>query len=162
LKLLGDRDPVEVQRELPDWLSDFIDPIEAGVVDVPEAPGKWSIGATIRHLAHTESVYAYRYRVVFAESDPVIPGFDQDAWDDRLKDDPIAVRDAVDHLIRTRHWNLLLLARLTPEDLSRTGLHAERGVESLDQLVKLGAAHDLVHRRQLERIRDTVAVLSDS
>jgi hypothetical protein len=31
-------------------------------------------------------------------------------------------------------------------------MHAERGVESVGQLIRLLAAHDLVHRRQIDRI----------
>jgi hypothetical protein len=31
-------------------------------------------------------------------------------------------------------------------------MHSERGPESLGHLMKLMAAHDLVHRRQIERV----------
>jgi hypothetical protein len=31
-------------------------------------------------------------------------------------------------------------------------MHSERGAESLGHLTKLMAAHDLVHRRQLDRV----------
>jgi hypothetical protein len=32
------------------------------------------------------------------------------------------------------------------------GLHAERGPESIEHLLRLLGAHDLVHRRQIDRI----------
>jgi hypothetical protein len=37
------------------------------------------------------------------------------------------------------------------------GVHAERGEESLEHLVRLYAGHDLLHLRQIERIRAAVA-----
>lgn len=47
--------------------------------------------------------------------------------------------------------NLVVLRRLGPEELERVGMHGGRGAESLGHLVKPMAAHDLVHRRQIER-----------
>jgi hypothetical protein len=32
------------------------------------------------------------------------------------------------------------------------GLHSERGPESLDLLLRLMGGHDLVHRRQIDRV----------
>jgi hypothetical protein len=43
---------------------------------------------------------------------------------------------------------------LTPAQLAREGLHSERGAESAGFLLRLMAAHDLVHRRQIDRILD--------
>lgn len=48
--------------------------------------------------------------------------------------------------------NLRLLERAAPEDLERVGVHAERGEESLGHLRRLYAGHDLLHRRQIDRI----------
>jgi hypothetical protein len=36
------------------------------------------------------------------------------------------------------------------------GVHAERGDESLAHMMRLYAGHDLLHIRQVERIRDAV------
>jgi len=47
--------------------------------------------------------------------------------------------------------------RLTPPQLDRVGLHSERGPESAGFLLRLMGAHDLVHRRQIDRILATVA-----
>ncbi|MCU1349841.1 MAG: hypothetical protein JWO56_2871, partial [Acidobacteria bacterium] len=45
-------------------------------------------------------------------------------------------------------------------DWKRSGLHSERGEESLDHMARLTAGHDVVHRRQLERIRAAVTASS--
>jgi hypothetical protein len=36
-------------------------------------------------------------------------------------------------------------------------MHSERGEESLEHMRRLYAAHDLLHRRQLERIRKSLS-----
>ena len=46
-----------------------------------------------------------------------------------------------------------LWQRLSPTDLMRVGLHGERGEESLERMRQLYAGHDLLHLRQLQRIR---------
>ncbi len=46
-----------------------------------------------------------------------------------------------------------LFERASDEDLRRVGLHSERGEESLGYMLRLYAGHDIVHLRQIERIR---------
>ena len=55
-----------------------------------------------------------------------------------------------------RRVNLRLWRRLSPADLTRVGVHGERGEESLAHLRRLYAAHDLLHLRQLDRICTTL------
>jgi hypothetical protein len=40
--------------------------------------------------------------------------------------------------------------------MKRVGVHAERGDESVEHMVKLYAGHDLLHLRQIERIRTAI------
>jgi hypothetical protein len=50
-------------------------------------------------------------------------------------------------ILSVRLWR-----RLAPGELGRQGMHRERGPESLGHLLRLMAAHDLVHRRQIDRV----------
>jgi hypothetical protein len=51
-----------------------------------------------------------------------------------------------------RTANLRLYRTLTQAEMQRAGLHAERGAESVAHISRMMAGHDLVHRRQLNRI----------
>jgi hypothetical protein len=51
-----------------------------------------------------------------------------------------------------REANLALLASLTPEQWQQYGIHSERGQETIEQLVRMTAGHDVNHVRQIERI----------
>jgi hypothetical protein len=51
-----------------------------------------------------------------------------------------------------REGNLALLKSLTPEQWKHHGMHAERGVETIEHTVRMIAGHDINHTRQVERI----------
>jgi hypothetical protein len=43
-------------------------------------------------------------------------------------------------------------------DYTRVGVHSERGEESIGHMMKMYGGHDILHRRQLERIRRAVSL----
>lgn len=152
-ELLGDRDPLAVQPELVPALRAAI----AGIADAdlrrPERAGKWSIAEVVQHLADSEIVSGYRYRAAIAQDGIALVGYDQDAWAARLRYDRADVEAALAALAELRAANLRLLSGLGEEEWQRAGVHAERGRESVRQLARLVAGHDLLHRRQIERIK---------
>ncbi len=53
-----------------------------------------------------------------------------------------------------RRRTLRLHAHLSPDQWDRAGIHAERGRETVREIVAIVAGHDLAHRRQVARIRE--------
>jgi hypothetical protein len=106
----------------------------------------------LQHLADVEMMYGVRGRMVLAEDRPAIQGFDQDQWAARFRYAESSPALALSQLRGMRAANLVIWRRLTPADLAREGLHSERGPESMEHMLRLMAAHDLVHRRQIERV----------
>ena len=153
LNLLGDNDPVTVLQETIPALQRFLSTVPALIIATPEAPGKWSIRDVVQHLADSELVGGFRLRMILAHDRPHLVGYDQDLWASRLRYEEVEVREAYDQFSSLRRSNLRLWQHLNPTDLVRVGIHGERGEESLEHLRRLYAAHDLLHLRQLERIR---------
>ena len=122
----------------------------------PEKPGKWSVLQVVQHLADSDLVWAYRVRRILADDRPTISGYDQDLWAERLRYADARLEDALEQFAAVRRANLRLLRALEPDQWSRVGIHSERGEESVAHLTKLYAAHDLVHLRQIARIRAAV------
>lgn len=153
LGLVGERDPLEVLAATPSELRRLLEPVPETELRRPEAPGKWSLLQVAAHLADSEIAYAWRLRLVLAEHRPTLTGYDQDAWAERLGyaeadlDEALALFDVL------RAANLRLLRQLAPEDWERVAVHAERGEESVRHMAKLYAGHDLLHLRQIGRIR---------
>jgi hypothetical protein len=153
LELLGERDPMAVQRELLPELRRLTADLGDEELRRAEAPGKWSALQVVEHLADQETVNAFRLRSIVAEERPVLRGYDQDRWASRLGYGEAPLGEVLDLLAALRARNLRLYAALGETELDRVGLHDERGEESARRLRALTAAHDLLHRRQLARIR---------
>jgi len=152
LELLGDRDPIEVQSGLVAAVEGAVTGLSDSSLRTPEAPGKWSVMEVVQHLADTELVYGYRMRMILAHPSPAIQGYDQDAWASELRYNDVPLTEALGQMRVLRGANLRLIKGLTEDQLDRYGMHSERGRESIAHIVRLIAAHDLVHRRQIARI----------
>jgi uncharacterized damage-inducible protein DinB len=156
LGLLGARDPMDVLTSTSVALRAAIEGVSDADLSKPEAPGKWSMRQVVRHLADSELVWGYRLRMVLAHDRPVITGYDQDLWADRLRYADADVGHALEEFSVLRRGHLRLLGAATEADRQRVGVHAERGEESVAHMIKMYAGHDLLHLRQLARIRAAI------
>lgn len=152
LDLIGDRDPLEVQAELLPWLDERLADVDDGALRRPEAPGKWSVLQVVQHLADSEMINGYRLRIMLEQDEPAIQGYDQDRWAKIFRYGEADLEMAMAQLRALRAANLRIWRSLTDQQLGRTGLHSERGPETVGHLIRLVGAHDLVHRRQINRI----------
>ena len=153
LDLVADSDPLSILRETPAALGRVIEGLSPNQLRQRERPGKWSIVHVLQHLADSDVVWAWRMRLILAQDRPTLTGYDQDLWAERLGYDSADPGEALEQFTVMRRANLRLLERTTPEDLQRVGVHQERGEESLEHLRRLYAGHDILHLRQIERIR---------
>jgi hypothetical protein len=156
LDVLGGKHPVVIQGELLGELRKLSADLTDAELRQPEAPGKWSIIQVLEHLTDQEIVNSFRLRAIIAEDEPRIQGYDQDRWAERLRYGGVPAEQLLAELAPLRARNLRLYASLTSEDWERSGIHSERGPESARRLCSLIAAHDLVHRRQIARIRSAL------
>lgn len=156
LALLGERDPLEVQSELVPALQRLLAGLDGETLRKPEELGRWSCLQVVEHLADSEMVTGYRVRSILTESNPPLAGYDQDAWAARLGYRDARLQDVLPELAAMRARNLRLYRSLDEAQLDRAGVHAERGRESVRHVIRLIAAHDLVHRNQIERIKRAV------
>ena len=158
LDTVGDRDPLDLLEDGPDRLRAAIEGLSEADARRPEAPGRWSVLQVLRHLADSEIVYGYRLRLIVAAERPAIPGYDQDAWAARLHYEHGTVTDALADWAVMRRMTLRWLGALDAADWERVGVHSERGEESVRHIVRLLAGHDLVHERQVRRVRQSLGV----
>ena len=153
LDLLGDKNPIDVLKRTPAALEKAIDGLSPKQLSKREAPNKWSIKHVLRHLADSDVVWAWRLRMVLAHDRPPLTGYDQDLWAERLGYDDSNARESLSEFAVLRKSNLRLVKGASAEDLKRVGVHAERGDESVEHTLRLYAGHDLLHLRQINRIR---------
>jgi hypothetical protein len=156
LDTLGDRDPMPIHESTPSKVAQAIAGLDGATLSRPEKPGKWSIIGVIQHLADSELVYGYRIRMIVSHPTPEIQAFDQDLWARELDYGTREASQALEEFRVQRAANVRLLRSFGKEKLQRFGNHVERGRESVAHMMKLYAAHDLVHLKQIERIRTAV------
>ena len=152
LDLVGDRDPRTVLGETDAALRALTSGVAPERLRAPEKPGKWSVVQVLQHLADAELIWAWRSRMAVAHDRPAITPYDQDRWAERLHYDQATFDEAMEQFSFLRALNLRFADRLTPDERARAGLHAERGEESIDRMMRMAAAHDLMHLRQVRRI----------
>jgi uncharacterized damage-inducible protein DinB len=148
--------PLDVLYGTPAVARKAVEGMSPRAMFTPEAAGKWSVRQVLRHLVDSEIVWSWRLRLVLAQDRPVLTGYDQDAWAERLHYAAADPEESLQEFAVLRRGNLRLLEQAGPDDLRRVGVHSERGEESVEHLIRLYAGHDILHLRQLERIRAAV------
>lgn len=125
-------------------------------LDRRPAPDEWSPREVVHHLADSEATAYVRLRRLIAEEAPVIQGYDEPEYARRLHyDRPIAASLAV--LRAVRDAGLELLEVLAPGEWERAGTHSESGRYSVDDWLRIYAAHSHDHARQIAAARGAAA-----
>jgi hypothetical protein len=148
--------PLKVQAATAKKLERLVKGLPASKLRKRPVPDKWSVAEIVAHVADTEIAVGWRLRSILASPGTAIQGFDQDAWvatGHYEKRDP---RKCIDQFGAAREANLILLKSLTPEQWKHSGMHSERGEESIEHIVNLICGHDINHLEQIEKILSAV------
>lgn len=115
-------------------------------------PDGWTAREIAHHLADSEATAYVRLRRLIAENNPTIIGYDEEEFARRLHyDRPIEPSLAV--LAGVRVASLQLLESLTDEEWQRAGTHSDSGAYSVDDWLRIYAAHSHDHADQIRRAR---------
>jgi hypothetical protein len=146
------KQPLAVQGATAKKLERLIKGESSGKLRKRPAPEKWSVSEILAHLSETEIVGGFRMRLILGAPGTSIAAFDQDAWVLSGHYDKRDPRKSLEQFRAFRDANLGLLRSLTPEQWKHYGMHAERGKETIEHIVRMFAGHDLNHMQQIERI----------
>lgn len=120
-------------------------------------PGKWSAREIIHHLADSEMTSAMRLRQLLDEDQPIIHGYDQDKRATRLKYNERDTAPAFDALRAARATTVQVLALMTEDDWQREGTHTESGRYTVEDWLRIYAAHAHGHADQIRRLKELVS-----
>jgi uncharacterized damage-inducible protein DinB len=114
----------------------------------PPVAGEWSALRCLQHILDAE-------RLLFpVRLHAFLEGQDFDAFDPNEQhagpDSPTPEQLAA-AFARHRQASLVLLSRVTDDDLGRTAQHPQFGTVTLAEMLQTWAAHDLMHTVQAER-----------
>lgn len=148
----GGQNPLKVQAATAAKIGKLIKGVPKARLTKRPAPGKWSVGEILAHLADSELVAGYRMRSILGTAGTPIAAYDQDKWAEAgnyAKHDPVVSLGVYRTL---RDANLRLMKSLRPEQWKHFGMHSERGEESVERLSQMMAGHDLNHLGQIVAI----------
>jgi len=106
--------------------------------------GKWSILEVICHLADFEPVYADRMKRIIALDRPLLMGADQDSYVTKLAYHHRDLEEELSLIGLTRSEMARILRTLPPEAFQRSGVHSERGLKTLEEMLT-GAVNHVQH-----------------
>ena len=152
---LEGQDPLKVQAGTAKKIERMIKGVPASKLRKRPAPEKWSAGEILAHLADTEIVVGWRLRQILGAPGTPIQAFDQDSWAAAGRYQKRDPRKCAEQFRVVREANLALLKSLAPDQWKHHGMHAERGVETIEHIVGMMAGHDINHVKQVERIVGT-------
>ena len=153
LSYLGDEEPIGVQQATPSQLERRLRDVAPEELIRRPAPEKWSIAEIVAHLADAELAMGWRLRNMLANPGVALTWWDEAVWAERLGYAQQEASLSAGVFRALRESNLRLL-----ESVPRTrwvecyGVHEVRGRQTVEEFVRLEAAHDLNHLRQIDRI----------
>jgi DinB family protein len=146
------QDPLTVQAATAGKLDRLIAGVPTAKLRERPAPGKWGVNEILAHLADAEIVIGFRLRFILGAPGSPVVAYDQDSWAASGHYDARDPQQSVEQFRVLREGNLALLQSLEPAQWKHSGMHSERGRETIEQIVRMAAGHDLNHLQQIEKI----------
>ncbi len=112
-------------------------------------PDKWCAREIVLHLLDSEIIVVERMKRIIVEDTPNIPAFDQAAFAGALGYTGLDMRPALLIIGLLREHMSEILEKIPDETWLRTGLHSERGPETLLEVVKRQVSHAETHIAQI-------------
>ena len=114
--------------------------------------GEWTPRQIAHHLADSEMMSAIRIRRLLAEPEPVLYGYDEKGFAERLTADrPIA--PSLEAMRFARETSAQLMERMSEDDWRIVGTHTESGRYAMEDWLRIYAAHPHEHAAQIKRAR---------
>jgi len=114
--------------------------------------GEWTPRQIAHHLADSEMMSAIRIRRLLAEPQPVLYGYDEKGFAERLTADrPVA--PSLEAMRFARETSAQLMERMSEDDWRIVGTHTESGRYAIEDWLRIYAAHPHEHAAQIKRAR---------
>jgi len=103
--------------------------------------GKWSTLEVVAHLADFEPILADRMKRIIAMDKPLLLGANENQFAAALAYHDPDVPDELAIISATRRQMGHILSALPPEAFQRQGVHSERGLVTLEQILTIPTRH---------------------
>lgn len=119
--------------------------------------GKWSALEVVAHIADFEPVYADRFQRVAALKKPLLLAADENDFVAKLDYQNREIEQELQFIEVIRTRMAALLSRLPAEAFTRQGVHSEKGLVTLEQLLQGAVNHIPHHIKFIEEKRKALS-----
>jgi hypothetical protein len=113
--------------------------------------GKWSAHEVVIHCADSETYAAIRIRLLLAEPEPLIVGYDESVWARRFDYHASDPELALSLVETVRRHTSAMLTRLPDQAWGRMGRHTQSGPYGTDDWLRSYGEHLEIHAAQIRR-----------
>lgn len=104
-------------------------------------PGKWSTLEVVCHLVDSDQAWIFRMKRVIAEDRPLLIGYDESRFSANLGYQDRNLEEELALLEQQRRHMARVLNTLPASVLGRAGVHSERGLVTLEQMLDIENGH---------------------
>lgn len=122
-------------------------------LDARSGPSEWSPREVVQHLGDSEMTSAIRLRKLLAEDAPVLEGYDEAGYATTFRYAERPVEPALAAFDGARATSAQILRLLGPKDWAREGTHTESGRYTVEDWLRIYAAHAHEHADQIRHAR---------
>lgn len=133
----------------PAVLSAALERVPAAAMTFRPTPDAWSAHEIVVHCADSETNAHGRIRYLAAESDPLIVGYDQEAWARIFDYHARPLPPALATVAAVRANTTALIRAFSEETWTRAGRHSDSGSYAAEDWLRIYAAHLHDHADQI-------------
>jgi len=148
---------IERVRTLPDRVAVEIEGLSEEELRRRPAEGAWSLKEVCGHLWDDSEVWRRRLGMMIAETDPVLPAYDQEALVRERAYQDADTAAVLGDVKRLRLEMVDLLSGLGPEGWERTGQHPDWGRLTVRGGMEMMVQHTEEHLDEVRELRVKVA-----
>lgn len=120
--------------------------------------GKWSTLEVVCHLVDSEQAWCHRMKRVIVEDQPLLIGYDETRFTAGLPYHENDLEEELALLEGMRRQMARTLRTLPEAAWSRTGVHSERGLITLEEMLRAEVEHVPHHIRTIEEKRKALGL----
>ena len=132
---------IEAYLDGPVRLRHVVIDLNAKQLEARPVPGKWSTLEVVCHLVDSEQAWCHRMKRVIAEEKPLLIGYDESRFAASLGYHQFDLKSELALLEGMRLQMAGILRRLPDPSWSRSGVHSERGLMTLEEMLRAEVEH---------------------
>ena len=132
---------VDAYLDGPAQLRRVVADLDHQQLEARPVPGKWSTLEVVCHLVDSEQAWCHRMKRVIAEERPLLIGYDESRFTASLGYHRYDLKSELALLEGMRSQMALILRGLPDAAWARTGVHSERGLMTLEEMLRAEVEH---------------------